>query len=203
MLESTALNELSDELRRYIRRHVGDDASAEDLAQEVLLRAHVHRDDLPTPEALRHWTFRVAANVVIDHHRRRDRAPAVGGESSAVARVADGGVDDDGRGQGRALASCAKRMVETLPERYRKAVELVELAGMTQQQAAPVLGLSVSGAKSRVQRGRAELRRRLLDCCRVELDARGGVIDYEPTEKAGRYCGGENLCVHSGGPSSS
>jgi RNA polymerase sigma-70 factor (ECF subfamily) len=69
-------------------------------------------------------------------------------------------------------------MVEALPEPYREAVQLTELDGLTQADAAARLGLSVSGMKSRVQRGRERLKKMILDCCHVELDARGGVIDY-------------------------
>lgn len=57
---------------------------------------------------------------------------------------------------------------------------------MTQTAAAGKLGLSVSGMKSRVQRARQHLRTALDDCCRVALDRRGGVIDYEPR---GGNCG--------------
>ncbi len=69
-------------------------------------------------------------------------------------------------------------LVDQLPERYRKAVILVELEGYTQVAAAPALGLSVSGTKSRVQRGRRELRHLLTGCCVVGTDHAGAIIDY-------------------------
>ena len=194
-----ALNDLREDLRRFVERRAGD-AAAEDLVQEVLLRAHERRDELSTPAALRHWSFRVAANLVVDHYRRR-RGGAVALDDAPEAMSA-GSASEPGEAS-RGLASCAARMAETLPAPYRRAVQLVELGGMTQHQAAGVLGLSVSGAKSRVQRGRAELRRMLLDCCHVELDRRGGVVDYAPTAKAERYCGGKDFCVRSAGPASS
>ena len=59
------------------------------------------------------------------------------------------------------------------------AIELSELGGLTQKEAAERVGLSVPGMKARVQRGRRKLREALLDCCRVEVDRRGGVVDYE------------------------
>ena len=50
----------------------------------------------------------------------------------------------------------------------------MELEGLTQQTAAKRMGLSLSGMKSRVQRGRARLKQMLDDCCLIELDRRGG-----------------------------
>ena len=69
-------------------------------------------------------------------------------------------------------------MIERLPQDYRDAITLVEIDGLTQQAAATQMGLSLSGMKSRVQRGRAQLKQMLDDCCLIELDRRGGVVDY-------------------------
>ena len=56
---------------------------------------------------------------------------------------------------------------------------LTEFEGLTQKAAAEHIGLSLSGMKSRVQRGRAQLRGKILECCHIEFDRRGGVADYE------------------------
>jgi len=53
---------------------------------------------------------------------------------------------------------------------------------MPQKEVARHLGISLSGAKSRVQRGRDKLRQRLLDCCDIET-GRGGIIGYTPRGK--------------------
>ena len=71
-------------------------------------------------------------------------------------------------------------MVESLPDDYRQALLLTEYEGLTQRELAERLGLSVSGAKSRVQRAREKLKEMLLDCCHFEFDRLGRVIDYQP-----------------------
>ena len=73
----------------------------------------------------------------------------------------------------------------------REALRLVEVDGVTQVEAARRLGLSVSGMKSRVQRARSRLRSVVEACCRVELDRRGGLVDYEPR---GQGCGCGSSC---------
>jgi RNA polymerase sigma-70 factor (ECF subfamily) len=77
-------------------------------------------------------------------------------------------------------------MIDRLPDPYRQALTLTELEGRTQRELADALGLSLSGAKSRVQRGREQLKELILACCHVEVDRRGGVVDYEPR----RECSG-------------
>jgi RNA polymerase sigma-70 factor, ECF subfamily len=78
------------------------------------------------------------------------------------------------------LAECVALFVARLPSPYREAVTLTELEGLTQKEAADMLGVSVSGLKSRVQRGRDKIRRMFEECCRISVDGRGCVIECEP-----------------------
>jgi RNA polymerase sigma-70 factor (ECF subfamily) len=70
-------------------------------------------------------------------------------------------------------------MIEQLPLKYREALTLTELQGYTQVQLSMQLGISLSGAKSRVQRGRLKLKELLLACCHVSTDLLGHIQDYE------------------------
>jgi RNA polymerase sigma-70 factor (ECF subfamily) len=78
--------------------------------------------------------------------------------------------------------------VENLPDRYRDAVSLYELQGVSQAEVAERLGISLSGAKSRVQRGRQKLKQVLQRCCRFDLDRRGNVLSCEPKAEGCSYC---------------
>ncbi len=62
----------------------------------------------------------------------------------------------------------------------RQALILTEYQGLTQRELAERLGLSFSGAKSRVQRAREKLKQQLLECCHFELDRRNHILDYQP-----------------------
>ena len=94
----------------------------------------------------------------------------------------------------RELARCLQPMIEQLPATYRDALIAVDLDGRTQHDAAAELGLSTSGMKSRVQRGRRQLRGLLTDCCTVDVDRAGAILAYAPTRgaHAGRECGCES-----------
>jgi RNA polymerase sigma-70 factor, ECF subfamily len=89
-------------------------------------------------------------------------------------------ITEDDHAAERELAGYVAPFVAMLPSPYREALMLTELEGLTQKQAADMIGISLSGMKSRVQRGRQQLRKALEDCCHIALDARGRVVSYEP-----------------------
>lgn len=162
-----------DDVRRYVRRRVDDPAVRDDLVQEVFLRVHARRDQLEDDERLAGWIRRIAANVVSDHYRRRRPA-----ESLPESLPAPPAPDDEA--DRTLLAAWLAATVRALPAHHREVLELTELRGLTQREAAERLGLSLPAVKARVRRGRAELMRRLQRCCDLELDHRGSLVGYEP-----------------------
>jgi RNA polymerase sigma-70 factor (ECF subfamily) len=97
----------------------------------------------------------------------------------ALDAVESYGADDITDRTTEEFSRCIEPLLSEVPQPYREAIELTELGGMTRKDAAARLGLSESGMKARVQRGRSKLKDVLLDCCNVELDHRGGLLDYE------------------------
>ena len=87
------------------------------------------------------------------------------------------------------ISKCVEPMVAALADHYRDALLLTNLQGMTQQEAAVQIGLSLSGMKSRVQRAHQQVKKMLLECCRVELDRRGGIADYSLRDPDKSPCG--------------
>lgn len=165
--------EFSDRLRGFIGRRVSSPADADDLLSDVFVKVHTRIDTLEDEARLAPWLYQITRNTLTDHYRRRPVAGA-GLEGVEAAVAAD---DYDAA----ALISASLRdLVDRLPAKYRDALVLTEFEGLSQAEMAAALGLSVSGAKSRVQRARAMLRDQLLACCHFEFDQRGHVIDYEP-----------------------
>lgn len=163
-------------LRRFIRRRVRDDADVDDLLQVIFGKIHAGLGGLADSERLPAWIFQIARRALIDHFRSRASAPEFVGLPEGLA---DGSEPPAALNE---LAECVRPMIDRLPEPYRQALALTELEGRTQRELADALGLSLSGAKSRVQRGREQLKTLLLACCHVEVDRRGSVVDYEPRE---------------------
>ena len=87
------------------------------------------------------------------------------------------------------LKAAFRRMIYSLPKPYRDALVLTEFEGLTQKEMAKRLGISLSGAKSRVQRGREQLKQMLLERCEFEFDRLGRIIDCKPrTKEACQEC---------------
>ncbi len=186
--------DLHDRLFLYIRRRVSTDQDAEDILSDVFLRIHAKRRSLAEARNVTGWTFRIASNAVTDYYRARAKASDAEAQLAREALVdsspgiGDRTVNQEAPSRGAELAACMEPLLGQLPARYREAIALTELDGVTQSEAASKLGLSTSGMKSRVQRGRARLKILLLDCCHVELDRRGAVLEFGP-RKNGPACG--------------
>lgn len=175
-------DELATRLRPFIRRRVASEPDADDVLQEVLLRMHRGLPGLRDAERLGPWMYRIARTAIVDHARARERHPLAPGpapEAADPADAADPLAEDDGA-VAREVAQYLAAFVAHLPSPYREAITLTELEGRTQREAAQLLGISLSGMKSRVQRGRARLRAMLEACCEIAVDARGKVIACAP-----------------------
>jgi RNA polymerase sigma-70 factor, ECF subfamily len=176
---------LIQQLRPFVARRVRAPHDVDDVLQDIFLRMQRALPGLRDEQRFGPWVYRIARSAIADHHRAASRHPvAAGGHDDAGGSVEiepDGGAEEE-------LAAYVSFFVATLPAPYREALTLTELEGLTQREAAERLGISLSGMKSRVQRGRALLRRALEDCCEIALDARGRVIAYEPRVPAGSCC---------------
>lgn len=178
--EATTWQAYRDALYRFVLSRVGDEAAAEDIVHEVLLKAYARQGTLREPSKLRAWLYQITRNEVIDYYRSQKPSGPVTDEL-----IQEDTWEENHRAQ-RELARCLVPLLDELPGPYRQALRLADFEGTKQREVASRLGLSLSGAKSRVQRARKMLRDALLKCCRVELDRRGRVVGYE----VGEGCGG-------------
>lgn len=166
------------ELLGFLRHHAPVGVGAEDLLHDLFLRA-LRQDrgfcELHNPRA---WLFEVARNLVTDQLRRKRETVALPEDLVAVSDVEE--IDEVDR-----LSGCLPRVLSELSAEDREAIELCDLAGVTQARFAEMKDLSLAGAKSRVQRARRRLRARLLECCQVTLDPSGKVCCFVPRMPAG------------------
>ena len=176
----------SDELKGFLARRVGDADAVEDLLQDVFVRVHTGLDELRDDQRIAPWVYRIARNAVVDHYRRR--RPAGDGHDELPEIPAEDETDAQTDAARERIGTYLAGLVNELPDTYRDAVQLAEVDGLTQAEVGQRLGLSLSGAKSRVQRGRALLRERLQECCHFEFDRRQRIIAYEPRPRCCATC---------------
>ena len=168
-------------LRAFIKSKITDDTATDDTLQNVFLKMHTGLASLKDETKLKSWLYQIARNAIIDHFR--SQKPFVD-----IPEWLPQPESDPGEKVTQELSECLQPMIQLLPENYREAVILSELRGLTQKEVAKVQGTSLSGAKSRVQRGRALLKNMLAECCRLEFDHSGRLCDYERKDGACDAC---------------
>lgn len=154
-------NEFAAELGRFVRARVSPPATAEDILQDVFMKLQSQLEQFHDPAKLRGWLFLVARNAVIDHYRTRKKTSEL--PESLPAELSENEIEL------KELKTVFHRLLYSLPKPYRDALVLTEFEGFTQKDLAEHLGISLSGAKSRVQRGREQLKELLLDYCHQEF----------------------------------
>ncbi|NMB55943.1 MAG: RNA polymerase sigma factor SigZ [Leptolinea sp.] len=162
--------DLHDRLFAFIHSRLDDPDDVEDTLQDVFLKIHSSLASIRDVEKIESWVFQITRNCIADHYRKSDRQPL---EADLILMEDDPG-DDTAAG----LAPYISEIVRSLPDIYREAILLTDYQGHNQNEAARMLGISVSGFKSRVQRARAMIKETMLTCCHFEFDARGILFDY-------------------------
>lgn len=158
-------------LRRFIQKRISDESAIDDLLQDIFVKVHSKIDTLKESSRVRSWLYQITRNAIIDYYRSRKRMEELPKGLSHSEK--------DERQALKELAGCVRPMIERLSEPYREALVLAELQGLTQKEVGEKQGISLPGAKSRVQRGRRKLKQLMLECCHYEFDRRGGIYDYE------------------------
>lgn len=152
----------------YICRMTHDSPDAEDLTQEVFIKAYQSLAGFRQEAAVDTWLYRIATNLVIDRFRRRQRGPLAwltwgGSEEDPLADLPDGARDSDpaARVELTELQGRVRQAITTLPPKLRSAVVLHDMEGLSYEEVAAVTGCPVGTVKSRLFNGRAVLRRKL------------------------------------------
>ncbi|WHH61739.1 RNA polymerase sigma factor SigZ [Petroclostridium sp. X23] len=173
--------DLSANLKKYISKRVSNSYDAEDILQEVFLKINAHITEIKDTAQIYAWIYQITRNTIIDYYRNKKQA-------EQLPDIPDENTDANQIELSSELITCLKPMIDRLPEKYKQAILLTELGELTQKELAVKLGLSISGAKSRVQRGRAMLKEMFLECCLIQCDVYGHIIDYKHRENDCKYC---------------
>jgi RNA polymerase sigma factor (sigma-70 family) len=142
-------------------RLTGNEADAEDLVQEVLLRVRRGLDTY-RPGSMEGWLSRITTNAFLDDVRRRKRRPAVVMAEPPDELLPPAAPADEALASS-ALPDQVQAALARLPDDYRAAVVLCDVVGESYDQIAETLGVPVGTVRSRIHRGRGLLRQALAD----------------------------------------
>ena len=169
----SAWEQYESELKAWLTRQLANPAEAEDLLQDLFLKVLQKQQQFCQLTHPRAWLYQVARHALIDHYRLAH--PTV----ELPEDLGEGVVELPPVEQ---LAQCLPRALAELPEAERTILTLCDLQGMKQDALAQHLGLSVSGAKSRLQRARQRLKVQLETACQIRYDESGQVCCFVPRE---------------------
>lgn len=172
-------NEFSDALRGYINSRVKNDAIADDILQEVFIKIHLNINNIKKQESLKSWIYTIAHNTIMDYFKKQSKVS----DTHQIIRSENDETTND-----HSHKDCLIPLINNLPENYRDALLLSEIKGMKQAEVAKQLNISLSGAKSRIQRGRNLLKQGFMDCCNFKLNESGHLYGSNKTKEECKVC---------------
>jgi RNA polymerase sigma-70 factor, ECF subfamily len=156
----------------FLRHQLGDTHRADDVLQEVFVKAMRQGQGFCELEQPRAWLFHVARNALIDDVRRQRPTEALDAELQAPAPAEVSPVD--------ALTDCIERTLPQLDAADENVLRHCDLEGWRQQDYADRNGLTLAATKARLRRARMRLRALLVERCGVRFDVQGEVCCIVP-----------------------
>lgn len=170
---ATIYNQFHQALLGFIKSKVKNHHDAEDILQNVFIKISSGINDLSRKEKLKSWIYTIARNSIIDYYRiSSKRKDLVAGDDISESFTLEE-YNDTTKG----LDCCLMNFMNQLPEEYKDIIIDVELNGVKQRDLAQKYNLAYPSIRSRVQRGREKFKQLLLNCCSIESDKRGNILN--------------------------
>lgn len=161
-------------VKDFIRNQTHNADVTDDILQEVFIKIHQSLHLLRDEERVAGWVFQIARNTVLNYFRSQKRNL----ENQELHQVENEGENLFKENKlNQIVGIWLEDFKKDLAPKYQEALQLVDIEGITQVELANRLGISISGAKSRVQRGREKLKQKLIDCCPVKTDQYGNILE--------------------------
>ena len=148
-------------LLRFIRSRVDDEALAEDVLQDCLLRAMNSNSEFEDHDRFTTWFYRVVRNAITDAYRRRAAMDRKLGALAGAPPEFEPPTDVAGE-----ICECLRELLPTMKPEYAELIEAMELGDATTEEMSARLGISPKNLKVRRHRARSQLRDRLERTCR-------------------------------------
>ena len=153
-----------------------DNDLAHDLLQDIFIKIHLKISTLSDSDKLTSWVYQITRNSIIDHYKKQKHFTETPTDITEL---------DELETFNKEFTNCIRPFVNELPGIYRDAIVQTELGQLSQKEFAQKSGISYTGAKSRVQRGRLQLVELFHQCCKFSTDKYGNVLEYK---KRGQNC---------------
>lgn len=159
-------------LKHFIHKRVADEYCVDEILQEVFIKIHNNIDTLKDKDKISAWIFQITRNAIIDCYREKNFTVKLTDDITAE--------DDTENDPHKEFLEDIPQFIDKLQPKYKEALIKTEYEGLTQKDYAAHAGISLPGAKSRVQRARVMLKDMIMQCCHFEFDRYGKIIDVHP-----------------------
>ena len=160
-----------EKLKGFIQKQVRDPDTAQEITQNLFLKVYQHCESLPEVKNPKAWLYQVTRNAITDYYRahKQEVSLDVAGE---LPNETDINLANE-------ILELVEPMIAMLPEEYAQPLYLSDILSLPQKEIAAQLNLSLSGTKSRIQRGREKLKALFLECFFLEFDHTGHLVQAQ------------------------
>ncbi|MGL5892354.1 MAG: sigma-70 family RNA polymerase sigma factor [Bacteroidia bacterium] len=175
MTDISALhNQFYKELKGYVYSRTKDKSDTEDILQDVFVKIILKIEQINEAQNLRQYLYGIVRNSVADYFRSKKTHLSITEQNVLHTEAEEDQLTE------RITDRCVQRFIHQLPEKYRSALLSTEFENVPQKELAVKLDISYSALKSRVQRGRVMLKEMLVNCCEIQNDIYGNILEATP-----------------------
>lgn len=174
-------NDFHNRISNFVHGRIYDKDLTEDCVQDIFIKINSGLTSLRDEKKLESWIFQIARNTIADFNREKMKLSTVSIDGYDQEIEEDDNINST-------VAEWIVPFIKELPEKYSNPLMLYEIDGLSQKEISEKEKISLSGTKSRIQRGRVKLKDALNDCCRFEIDKEGNVLDYSRRNKNNKKC---------------
>ncbi len=176
-IDTNDFSELYEKFRKplfkFIKYKVSDTHIAEEILNDVFLKAYNSIDNLEERKSLKSWLYTIASNTIIDYYRKKQPTTIEIENENEIM------IDEDKTDSIYSeFDCCLNDFLNQLSPTNAKALKAVYFDEMTQQEYAEKSSLSLSAVKSHVHRGKNSLKHFFEQCCSFEKDKHDNIIDF-------------------------
>jgi RNA polymerase sigma-70 factor, ECF subfamily len=177
-------SELHNALLAYIKSKIRSKEDAEDILQNVFIKISGNIESLQDEKKLTGWIYSITRNAIIDYYRTNKAKR----NNSLDDALTESLPEEDNADTTKGLDGCIGSMIAQLPDEYKTIILESELNGISQKELAEKYDMPYPTVRSRVQRGRERLKQLFNNCCQIEADKHGNILDVERKSDCGDTC---------------
>ena len=159
-------------IKAFLMSRISNRDDVDDLLQMILIKAYRNLATVQSEGSLQSWLFQISNRTIIDYYRSEKSVEGLSEKDLWFGDEKESTVFDD-------FSHCVEPFFNTLPEKSATLLRAINLEGQSQKSVARQQGIAYSTLKSRVQKGREQLRALFENCCHMKRDTLGNIVEYE------------------------